>query len=209
MSNYQANVIEVNIKYEPNKAPDYNAVGEQINEHLRKHFKGQKVVLHTISKEDHPGKSIEDVLEHLLKHGTDKPEEKSKGKEPGQEESYDFLGNYHEIHDKSDIMSAYAKDNNLKVDLVAVYDPEHVEKTNYADKSGVGDAYRFKQPEKKKAALKGVLKIVHEKQGAEEKGAEPNTAIKPKPKSQAEPEMDEQEIKQLAAELGLDYQGAN
>jgi hypothetical protein len=213
MSNYSGNVIEVNIQYEGNKAPDYKAIGEQINEHLKKHFKGQKIVVHPISGEEHPDRTIEDVLNHLLEHGTEKPEQKEKDKEqPGKENAYDFLGNYHEIHDKSDIMSAYAKDNQMEVDLIAVYDSEHVEKIPYSDKSqGIGDAYRFKQPDKKQAALKGVLKIIHEKKDAEEKQAEPEekTAIKPKQGAKPEPEISEADIEQLAAQLGLDYQGAN
>jgi len=211
MSNYSSNVIEVNIQYDANKAPDYKAIGEQINEHLKKHFKGQKIVVHPISKEEHPDRTIEDVLNHLLEHGTERAEEKNK-EQPGKENAYDFLGNYHEIHEKSDIMSAYAKDNQMKVDLVAVYDSEHVEKIPYSGKSkGIGDAYKFKQPDKKSSALKAVLKIVPEKKADEkESGAEQKTAMKPK--EGANPEQGEptqEELEQLAAELGLDYQGAN
>jgi len=206
MSNYQSNVIEVNIKYDANKAPDYKAIGEQINEHLKKHFKGQKIVVHPISGEEHPDRTIEDVLDHLLKHGTEKPEQREKNIEPSKENAYDFLGNYHEIHDKSDIMSAYAKDNQMKVDLIAVYDSEHVEKIPYSDKTkGIGDAYKFKQADKKSSALKAVLKIVPEKKADEkESGAEQKTAMKPK--EGANPEQGEptqEELEQLAAELGL------
>jgi hypothetical protein len=211
MSNYSSNVIEVNIQYDANKAPDYKVISEKIDEHLKKHFKGQKIVVHPISGGEHPDRNIEDVLNHLLEHGTEKPVEKNK--EPGKENVYDFLGNYHEIHDKSDIMSAYAKDNQMKVDLIAVYDSEHVEKIPYSDKSkGIGDAYKFKQPDNKKTALKGVLKIIHEKKDAEEKqaGTEQKTAIKQKPGAKPEQgEPTEEDIEQLAAELGLDYQGAN
>ena len=205
MSNYSSNVIEVNIQYDANKAPDYKVISEKINEHLKKHFKGQKIVVHPISGEEHPGKNIEDVLKHLLEHGTERAEEKNK-EQPGKENTYDFLGNYHEIHDKSDIMSAYAKDNKMQVDLIAVYDSEHVEKIPYYDKSkGIGDAYKFKQPDKKSAALKGVLKIVPEKKAEEkESGAEQNTAIKPKPGANPEQgEPTQEELEQLAAELGL------
>jgi hypothetical protein len=205
MSNYSSNVIEVNIQYDANKAPDYKVISEKIDEHLKKHFKGQKIVVHPISGEEHPDRNIEDVLKHLLEHGTERAEEKNK-EQPGKENAYDFLGNYHEIHEKSDIMSAYAKDNQMKVDLIAVYDSEHVEKTTYSDKSqGIGDAYKFKHPDKKSAALKGVLKIIHEKKAEEkESGAEQNTAIKPKPEANPEQgEPTEEELEQLAAELGL------
>lgn len=211
MADYQGNVIEIKIPYDANKAPDYKAISEKIDEHLKKHFKGQKIVVHAISGEEHPDRTIEDVLNHLLKHGTEKPEEKAKEIEPSKENTYDFLGNYHEVHDKSDIMSVYAKDNKISAELVAVYDAEHVEKVPYSDKFKVGDAYKFKHPDKKRAALKGVLKIIHEKKDAERKeaGAEQKSAIRPKQGTNPEPEVDEEEVKQLAAELGLDYHGAN
>jgi hypothetical protein len=202
MSEYSGNVIEVKIQYDGNKAPDYKAISAQIDEHLRKHFKGQ-IIVHPISQEEHPDRNIEDVLKDLIQHGTEKAEVQDKGKQPDKKSKYDFLGNYHTINEKSNVMGAYAKDNQLKVDLIAVYDSEHVEKTNYSDKSkGIGDAYKFKQPDKKQTALKGVLKIVHERKAEE----------KQKQGSEQKPAADgisDEELEQIAGEIQAEYQGAN
>ena len=208
MSEYQGNVIEVKIQYDGNKAPDYKAISEKIDEHLRKHFKGQKIIVHPISQEEHPERIIEDVLKELIQHGTEKAEVQDKGKQPDKKSKYDFLGNYHTINEKSNVMGAYAKDNQLKVDLIAVYDPEHVEKTSYSDKSkGVGDAYKFKHPDKKSAALKGVLKIVYENKPAEGKKPEPEqnkqTGQKQQPQMLQDEDLEE-EVEEAASEFGLD-----
>jgi hypothetical protein len=207
MSNYSSNVIEVPVEgYEPNKGINYDARKKIINEHIIKNFKGQKVVVHTINGEDHPGKNIEDVLKDLLEHGTEVVQEKvqEKNKEPGSNESkYDFLGSYHEVGENSDIMGAYAKD---KVDLIAIYGAEHVEKAPYSGEAkSPGEAYNIKNKDKKREALKGVLKLVPEKKAEEKQsGAEQKAAIKPKEGANPEQgEPTEEELEQLAAELGL------
>jgi hypothetical protein len=202
MSEYQSNVIEVKIQYDGNKAPDYKAISAQIDEHLRKHFKGQKIVVHAISSEDHHDRNIEDVLKDLIQHGTEKAEVHEKGKQPDKKSNYDFLGNYHAINDKSNVMDAFENDDQLKVDLIAVYDPEHVEKTTYSDKSkGVGDAYKFKHPDKKPAALKGVLKIVYENKPAE--GKKPEAAQKQQPQMQQDEDLEE-EIEEAESEYPME-----
>lgn len=58
--------------HKPGQAPDHEAVGQKLDDLLKKHFLGKKVVIRCIGSQDHPGLSLDKLTDIVIKTGTDK-----------------------------------------------------------------------------------------------------------------------------------------
>ena len=75
-------VIEISApEYKIDSKPDYMAVGTKIDRLIGSSFEDGKYVVRAIGSSDHPGKSLDEVAEIILKLGTDKydPDRKEVG----------------------------------------------------------------------------------------------------------------------------------
>jgi len=154
--------------YDVSKQMEYKKIAEQIDAHLRDKYEGQKVVIRSLSASEHQ-EPLDDIIERIKSTGTDRNEPEKQGR--GYEKvNCDFFGTYHEVHKSSNMIEPAIrkfyekpKENGkppMKVDLVLIYEAEHVEKVPYEDKDhDMHDAYKFRNPDNKQAALKGIIKI--------------------------------------------------
>ncbi|MBN2459857.1 hypothetical protein JXB28_06245 [Candidatus Woesearchaeota archaeon] len=175
--------------YDAGKQIDYKRIAEKIDAHLREKYEGQKIVIRPLSASEHHPEQLDDLIERIRSTGTDAKEPGAQGL--GQAKpSYDFIGTYHEVSSGSSTEPALKKfyekhlgkgQEPVKLDLMLVYGAEHVEKVPYDGKGyDSHDAYKFKSPDNKKEALKGIIKIKADgdssqkpAQGSEQQGKAP------------------------------------
>lgn len=155
--------------------PDYQAIGKTLDDELRKHFMGKKVVIRCIGSQDHPNFDLDELTDIVLKTGTDKYDPARMG--VGYEEfvqrgiKVDFYGEDVTITKDAKIMgqalwemhhSAIGdRGYGVHVDLVLVYDYDQLNMVmNLYDHHPTSDGFVFKDPGKKRDALLGLVKIL-------------------------------------------------
>jgi hypothetical protein len=160
--------------HKPDKVPDHEAVGKKLDELLKQHFLGKKAVIRCIGSQDHPGVSLDELTDTVIKTGTDKYDPTRTG--VGYEEfvrkgiRVDFYGEDVTITEDVKIMgqalwemhhSAMGdRGYGVHVDLILVYDYQQLDMVmNLYDHHQASDGFVFKHPENKPAALLGVIKI--------------------------------------------------
>jgi hypothetical protein len=154
--------------YVSDSKPDYDRIGSMINEALAACFGRNVRVIRGISKDSHPGKSVDELVDIISKNGTDRVEEGVPGRGYGRVVC-DFFAAGFDLASSGGMNkwvrkfyegAVKHKVRPSRADLFMVYDPEKVAVVPY-EKHGrvLTDAYRFKDPEKKLEALLGILKI--------------------------------------------------
>jgi hypothetical protein len=168
-------VFELTIPdYKPGKVPDHDVVGKKLDDLLKKHFMGKKVVIRCIGSQDHPGLSLDELTDIVIKTGTDKYDAGRMG--VGYEEfvkkgvHVDFYGEPVGVSKNVTIMSQQIWEMHhsaigdrgfgVHVDLVLIYHAEQLDMVmNLYDFHPTSDGFTFKDPDNKQAALLGVIKI--------------------------------------------------
>jgi hypothetical protein len=170
-------LIKVSIPtHKSGKAPDHEVVGEKLDQILKQHFLGKKVVIRCIGSQDHPSLSLDELTYTVMKTGTDKYDPARLG--VGYEEfvhkgiKVDFYGEDVTITPDAKIMgqalwemhhSAIGdRGHGVHVDLVLIYDYKQLDMVmNLYVHHPTSDGFTFRDPENKQAALLGVIKIVN------------------------------------------------
>lgn len=163
--------------HKPGQAPDHQDVGQKLDDLLKQHFFGKKVVIRCIGSQDHPGLSLDELTNLVVKTGTDKYDPNRMG--VGYEEfvkkgiQVDFYGEAIEITKDVKIMAQAiwemhhsAKGDRgfgVHVDLVLIYDAAKLDMVmNLYSHHPTSDGFVFKDQDNKQAALLGVIKILSE-----------------------------------------------
>lgn len=173
--NRKSTLIETTIPdHRPGKAPDHEAIGNELDEILKKYFLGSKVVIRCIGSQDHPNTSLDDLADRIIETGTDKYDTNRMG--VGYEEfvkkgiKVDLYGEPTTIVEDAHIMpqalwemhhSAIGdRGFGVHVDLVLVYDASKLDMVmNLYSFHPTSDGYVFKDQDNKADALLGLIKI--------------------------------------------------
>jgi predicted PhzF superfamily epimerase YddE/YHI9 len=164
-------------EYKANTKPDYLAVGSKLDRLLEEHFAGQDIVLRCIGSQDHPGKTLNELAEIIIKTGTDKydPVRTGQGYNVGTDQGkhIDFFGTPVKVHVGTDIFTLELLDDfyngslgdrgyAIRIDIVIVYDASKLTRVEhlYGDDVEESDGFVFKEPGHKPSAVLGVLKIL-------------------------------------------------
>ncbi len=189
-NNMVTKVIEVHLpEYHIKEKPEYLKIGRKVDEILESSFPDGKYIIRAISSQDHPRCSINELVKIILKLGTDRydPNRMAVAHEEFCEYDYDIQASTFEIkggkivpnkEDKypsifgSIIYNFYEntlgdRGYSVRIDLLLVYDINKLkkaEKVNFnikRDRPGWDlYLYKFKNQEKKKNALLGIVKIL-------------------------------------------------
>ncbi len=125
---------------------------------------------------EHPGKSIDDLIEIIKRDGTDRYDPKRIGDryENIEGEHIDFFALKFEIAKSTEMFSQLtwpfyhwgikSRGFSLRCDILVIYDPLKLKKINftYAGREHEGqrdDGFVFKDPADKPAAVKAIIKI--------------------------------------------------
>lgn len=161
--------------------PDYEAIGSRIDEAIAENFEGT-FLLRALSITDHPQYTLDQLTDIILKTGTDKYDPNRKGVDHEVFEPYrpDLQAGRITIeHGKivgesfgADIKRFYEntlldRGYRLRIDLLVLYDPAQMIRADKVDDSKPSIQphleeylWRFKDPDHKREALVGMVKIL-------------------------------------------------
>lgn len=154
-------VTEVKVpRYDVSKKIDYKKIGEKLDSHIKEEYSGE-VLLRAISISEHD-KPLDEVVNDILKHGTDRTNPKIKGRKYNSPD--EIYAGRHNLDKQEKITPIYVQKfyekpvekgaDPMKIDLILVYDPEHFE--HDLEKP---TRHTFKNTKEKKRALKGIIKV--------------------------------------------------
>lgn len=174
-------IVEISIpEYTLDNQPDYFAVGTKIDKALSENFEGT-YLLRALSIADHPQYTLDELVDIILKTGTDKYDPNRKGVAHEEFEPYkpDIQAGIIEVKDGKLTSEPFAEDvrrfyentlidrgYRLRTDLLVLYDPKQLIKAEKEDSDKPPVAphleeylWKFKNPEQKQMAVAGIVKI--------------------------------------------------
>ncbi len=156
--------------------PDYRAIGRKIDDKLCELYLGRAIVLRGITIDDHPGKSLDDLVEIVCDLGHDlySPDRE------GVHYPTDFKIDMHavlfgevdgivrqETEYSWDMVASFYEgppsDRNgppIRLDLMMVFDPDQLEYVQVPWTEDYSCMYRFRFPQRKREALLGVIRLL-------------------------------------------------
>ena len=175
-------IVTVSIpEYKIDSQPDYILIGAKIDKILEENFTGN-FLERAISLIDHPQYNLDQLLDIIIKTGTDKYDPKRKGVAYEQFEPYQAdlqagdieikNGKLSEPYGEGLIKLFYEnvlldRGYRLRIDLILLYDPKQMVHAEKIDKSKPNVQpnleqylWRFKDPKNKSQALQGIIKIL-------------------------------------------------
>lgn len=155
--------------------PDYKAIGKLIDDELKKNFIGKDILLRGIGSQQHPGKSVDEVIGIIQKTGTDRYDPNRTG------DRYENIENKH--IDLFAFSATVTQDMELawqiiygfyhsaiavhgspvRIDILTIYDATQMTEVahQYEGRDDIKrDGFVFNDPNNKRAALLGIIKII-------------------------------------------------
>lgn len=163
--------------YQVQSEPDHRRIGRRVDDAVRAHFAGRKIVARGVSAEDHPGLTVDELIGIILRTGTDRYDPDRAGDRYANIDGrhidlfgfrrtvtprmrlFDQLswGFYHgsiEIHGRP-----------TRLDIVSIYDASALRAVlhRYAGREDAKrDGFRFADPAHMARAVLGVIKLGRE-----------------------------------------------
>jgi hypothetical protein len=183
-------VISVSVpEYTVAEKPDYLKVGRKVDREIVRYYPSGKYVYRTIGLDDHPGKTLDELVSIILASGTDKydPARKSVCHEQFCVYDYDIQAGSFEIKDSKIIIEPTDRFPTLfgdmvydfyehapldrgypvRIDLMVLYNPDRLVLAGLFNSRSPRVSpelekylYRFKDRKNKKEALLGIVKIL-------------------------------------------------
>jgi hypothetical protein len=183
-------VISISVpEYIITHKPDYLEIGKKVDEEIVKHFGDRKYTYRALGLDDHPGKTLDELVSIILESGTDKydPHRKSVCHEQFCVYDYDIQAGSFEIRDSKIVIEPTDRFPTLfgdtiydfyehtpldrgcpvRIDLLVLYAPDKLElaKLINPDSPGVSPElekylYKFKDRNNKQDALLGIVKVL-------------------------------------------------
>ena len=168
-------VYEIHLpKYHHDAKPDDVAIGAKIDDEIKRRFEGQHLGVRCITLSDHPGKSVDEMIDIIQSIGHDRYDPNRPGEryENNEGKHIDlFCFDYH-IGDPVPILQGFVWQfyhgggKCTPVDLVMLLDPTKLNQVffTYAGREDEGersDGWTFKDPDNTQDILVALLRIRH------------------------------------------------
>ncbi|MEQ4209375.1 hypothetical protein [Actinopolymorpha sp. B9G3] len=161
-------------QYQVDTEPDHNAVGKVVDAELQKHFMGRTVVVRGVCSPSHPGKTVDDLVQIVKRHGVDRydPHRKGHGYENIDGKHIDLFAFRRKVTPRMRLFKdlswgfyhgAIASHRTpYRIDILLVYDAAQLKAVLHqyegrTDKKR--DGFVFRDPERKQKALLGIVTI--------------------------------------------------
>jgi len=169
-------IITVHLpEYDINSVPDHISLGKIVDDELKEHFMGQTVVARGIGSSEHPGKTIDGLIEIIQRDGTDRYDPARKGDryENSQGKHIDLFGFRRKITPRiqlfKDVIYGFyhgaiaIHGKPTRIDVLIIYDASKLKAVVHqyegrTDKKR--DGFVFKDRANKSEALLGIVKIL-------------------------------------------------
>lgn len=168
-------VLDVDLpEYQVDTEPDYRVVGEVVDDELRKYFMGRTVVVRGVGSSEHPGKSVEELVEIIKQLGTDRYDPARAGDryENTGGKHIDFFAFRRKVTPRMELFKDIAygfyrsalgiHGRAVRIDILIIYDAAKLKTVlhHYEGRPGAKrDGFVFQDPAHKAHALLGVIKI--------------------------------------------------
>jgi hypothetical protein len=183
-------IIEIQLpEYKINKKPNYLKLGKRVDKIIEQNFPDGKYILRAVSSDCHPSLTISELINTILKTGTDKydPKRKAVCHDEFCGYDYDIQAGTFTIKDKRIVITKDYKyptefgdtiwhfyehalldrGHPVRIDLLLIYEIKQLSKAKkfHPKARGVRRGlnnylYKFKHQKNKKAALLGIVKIL-------------------------------------------------
>jgi hypothetical protein len=163
-------------QYKVDSEPDHKAIGKPVDDLLKKHFMGQKVLIRGLGSMEHPGKSVDEVIEIIKTTGTDRYSPKRIGDRYTNvgDRYFDLCALRRTISPRSEVFwqlswsfySSPLKERGypVRLDILTIYDPKQLKAVTYSPVGHAGrimrDGFVFRNPDNKASAILGIIKIL-------------------------------------------------
>jgi hypothetical protein len=178
----QPKIITISIpEYTVNTQPDYATIGTKIDKAIEENFEGV-FLERALSITDHPQYNLEQLVDIIVKTGTDKYDPNRKGVSYEEFEPYNNnlqagsieiqKGKLSEPYGAGLIKLFYEnvlldRGYRLRIDIILLYDPKQMIQAEKVDNTKPGTQpdleqylWRFRDPDHKPKALLGIIKIL-------------------------------------------------
>jgi hypothetical protein len=161
-------------EYTVDQGPDHKAIGQKVDEVLKQHFMGQTVLIRGLGSQEHPGKSVDELIEIIKTTGTDRYDPKRQGDRYANDQGkhIDLFALRRTISPRSKIFwqlswSFYQsplkeRGYPVRVDILVIYDPAAFKSVLYQPTGRPHvkrDGLVFRNPDDKAAAILGIIKL--------------------------------------------------
>ncbi|MBW2997718.1 hypothetical protein KY349_05245 [Candidatus Woesearchaeota archaeon] len=168
---YQITVPEYHVK----SPPDHTSIGSRIDKVIKKHFLGKRVAIRCLGSQEHKGKSVDDMVKIIKKTGIDRYDPKRIGDryENVEGKHIDFFALDFTVKQNSRIMEKFIEPfytwppqlggKPVRLDIAIVYDLSKLKRVihTYEGRDDIKkDGFVFRNPENKRDALLGIIKII-------------------------------------------------
>lgn len=169
-------IIKIKLpEYQVDMQPDFKAIGRKIDRSIKQHFLGQKLVIRCLGSQDHPGKTIEELITIVQKLGTDRYDPNRTGDryENLDNKPIDIFALDFKITEKGNYLEHFIEpfyvwpkengSNPIKLDIILLYDRSKLKKVfhKYEGRDDIKkDGFVFKEPNSKSEALKAIIKVI-------------------------------------------------
>lgn len=168
-------LVELNIPdYDVKVEPDYKSIGKLIDDELKKHFMGKKILLRGIGSQQHPNKTADEVIEIIKRTGTDRydPERIGDRYDNIENKPIDLFAFSATVTPELELAwqviygfyhSAIAVHGSpTRIDILTIYDASQMTEVvhQYEGRDDIKrDGFVFNSPSSKLNALLGIIKI--------------------------------------------------
>lgn len=160
--------------YTVDTEPNHAKIGRRVDDMIREHFAGRKIVARGISADDHPDRTVADLVTTILSTGTDRYDPQRHG------DRYDNIDGKHidlfgfrrtvtpRMRLFADLSwgfyhgSIEIHGHPTRLDIVTIYDSSQLRAVlhQYQEQAGrKRDGFRFTDPQHRAAAVLGVLRL--------------------------------------------------
>ena len=160
--------------YKVDSEPNHNAIGRLIDDELKKHFMGRKILLRGIGLQEHPNKTVDELVRIIADTGTDRYDKDRVGDryENTENKRIDLFAFPAKVTPELELgwqviygfyhSAIGVHGHPTRIDILTVYDAEQLEAVEH-QYEGRDDIKRdgsiFKNPVKKEQAVLGIIKL--------------------------------------------------
>jgi hypothetical protein len=162
-------------EYKVGTKPDSEKIGAKVDKLIKKYFLGKRVAIRCLGSQEHKRKSAANLINIIKQLGYDRYDSQRKGDryENVENKKIDFFAIDFNIKEKTKIMEKFIEPfylypplirgaKPIRLDIVIVYDLSKLRRVlhqYYGRRDIKRDGFVFKDPENKKDALLGIIKL--------------------------------------------------
>jgi len=169
-------ILEIKLpNYSVDAEPDHLLIGKIVDNELKSQFPGKQVLVRAIASSEHPGKTVDELVNMIAQKGTDRYDPERAG------DRYDNIEGKHidlfafpadlstdnavfnqavwGFYHSAKVIHGYP----MRIDIVLIYDATKMQQVlhQYVGREDIkDDGFCFKEPNNKPDALLGVIKLL-------------------------------------------------